>query len=315
LKIAYLYLNKILFRMQRTLLCFILLIITLPCFPCDPVVCNYRVKGNRVYYTEGSHKIIVKGINSGSFGIVKDANGQDAPLYAKDNKSVFYRGKKIEKADPETFEVLGGLSGFYIDGYSKDKNHIYFSDYIINADIESFILINNEGFVKDKNHIFWEDQITHYDASTFRILPHDYTIDKSGIYYNGFILPGADPNSFEQYECYIKSNNTIFLQSTPTTTLPYDAASFKVVKAYLSTDSCGHSSFYGAIVKDKNGVYSQLISLSFGSLAEKLPFDSQSFEMKDEKTVFQDKNGVYNIKFDPYHGTAITKLSADSSKF
>ncbi|NDV95781.1 hypothetical protein D0T84_12800 [Dysgonomonas sp. 521] len=296
--------------MIRVLLSFIFLLNALSCLSCDPVVCSYSVKGNRVYYTEASNRIIVRDVIPASFSLVKDKRGLDLSLYAKDNKSVFYRGIRLKDADPHTFEVLGGLSGFYTDGYSRDKKYVYFLEKPIDADVETFIVLHNEGYAKDKNHVFRDGQITNYDPSTFQILAHGYTLDKSGIYYNDDIIAGADPYNFEQYDCYIKSNSMIFMQSTPSAFLSYDAASFEVVHAYKSTDSCGHSSFLGAIVKDKNGVYAQSISLSFGKPAEKLAFDPQSFKRltREKETIFEDKNGLYDIKIDYYKGVIIENL-------
>ena len=49
-------------------------------------------------------------IDNGTFEIL------DNKSYAKDKSSVFWRGVRIDKADPKTFKVISD------NGYSKDKN-------------------------------------------------------------------------------------------------------------------------------------------------------------------------------------------------
>lgn len=45
--------------------------------------------------------------------------------YAKDKKSVFFEGEKIDLADPETFEIISD------NGYAKDKNYVFIESSIV----------------------------------------------------------------------------------------------------------------------------------------------------------------------------------------
>ncbi len=67
--------------------------------------------------------------------------------YAKDKNSVFHIRSKIEKADPNTFEIIE-------KGYSKDKNYVFLdSEIVINANPQTFQLLEFP-YSKDDAHIF-----------------------------------------------------------------------------------------------------------------------------------------------------------------
>lgn len=84
--------------------------------------------------------------------------------YAKDNKSVYFRGEKIKRADSKTFEVINGPEFFY---FAKDKNNVYKHSAVFeDADAASFIYDSNDPrnelrdilpkyIIKDKNNT-WE---------------------------------------------------------------------------------------------------------------------------------------------------------------
>jgi len=76
-----------------------------------------------------------------SFKILSNEN------YAKDKNSVFFVGKKIQNADPSTFELIG-------NGYSKDNNNVYLdNEKVIFANPKSFKLLDFP-YSKDDQHIF-----------------------------------------------------------------------------------------------------------------------------------------------------------------
>ena len=70
-------------------------------------------------------------IDNGTFEIL------DNKSYAKDKSSVFWRGVRIDKADPKTFKVISD------NGYSKDKNYVFLdNDIVIFANPETFKVID-----------------------------------------------------------------------------------------------------------------------------------------------------------------------------
>ena len=90
--------------------------------------------------------------------------------------------------DLETLKVLG-------EGYSKDKNNVYYEDEIIpRADPTTFEVLNNY-YTKDKNNVYYyRDIIVGADPTTFEVLsyiaygidepfPVPYSKDKNNVYY------------------------------------------------------------------------------------------------------------------------------------
>jgi hypothetical protein len=125
--------------------------------------------------------------------------------YAKDNVNVFYKGKKINQADPSSFTIIG-------DNYSKDKHNVFYNDQILQgADPGSFQLFeenelsNGETiYAHDKNSIFANDHInTGIDKSSFKILNEKYSLDKAAVYYHLKKIKGADPHSFKVFPHFI----------------------------------------------------------------------------------------------------------------
>ena len=98
---------------------------------------------------------IIKGANPETFRYLdKD--------YAKDNKFVYFRGKKIENADSKSFKVIEGPDSFY---FAKDKNNVYkHSSTFKDADALSFMYDANDYrnkpdpikiyIIKDKNNVW-----------------------------------------------------------------------------------------------------------------------------------------------------------------
>lgn len=200
-------------------------------------------KGNNIYYhnkIDGSNKKINVDIDTFKiFDCIKDScnkrayakdknniyDGDDLieeadpitfkPLnlfYAKDEYNVYYvnecKGyaeyKKIEDADPETFEVLCGSI------YAKDKNNVYLKGKIIlNVDSKTFNsvkIFNNCKYFKDKNNVYTEniEKIENADSETFEVLFYEsnfsdiyyYAKDKNNVYCVQNKLENSDVETF-----------------------------------------------------------------------------------------------------------------------
>ncbi len=88
-------------------------------------------------------------------------NADSKILEIKDGK-VFFLSNPIPRADPKTFERLGG-------GWSRDAGHVYFDN----------------------------QRCTKIDAQSFRRLNQGYGVDKNGAYYRMNVLADADPSTFQ----------------------------------------------------------------------------------------------------------------------
>lgn len=111
--------------------------------------------------------------------------------FGKDKHRVFYAGKEIPKADPETFEVLKG-------GYAKDRNRAYHVSFgireITEVDVVSFEALNRD-FAKDQNHIYRESAKISNEPSNFRLIANSGFADMITYYeMNGeiYVYDGMD---------------------------------------------------------------------------------------------------------------------------
>ncbi|MGR3980578.1 DKNYY domain-containing protein [Pseudoalteromonas sp. 1181_04] len=200
---------------------------------------GYAVVNNTVYFSG----TVISGADPDSF-ITYDSkdyeNEHSTSLYASDNHSFYYFGKRVSDVDPrnikgqlishklywlnDTQVVLRNqiieaanprtFSNFDDDfpqwNYSETegKYTVYYDDEILKAvDFDSFTPLFS-GYAKDKNHIFYGENIIvpEADLQTFEILTTSYEFarDKSNIYYlsgnETSAINGLDPDSFEEIE-------------------------------------------------------------------------------------------------------------------
>lgn len=192
--------------------------------------------------------------------------------YIENNNNIYIHSqhldtKQIEKADPETFVVLGhGYSA-----YSKDKNNVYFTDRIIKkADPQTFeiIQVGYKEYAKDKKHIYYQGEVLEGFS---QISGSKYITDGKNIYllpYRTKVL-NADVASFEPVDdVYAKDRNNLYYNAYPVK--GFDTSTF----IYL----------YPGIVADKNNVYKS------GNIDSKI--DASTLQKINDK-YFKDKNHVY----------------------
>lgn len=97
-----------------------------------------------VYFFTGStdtkHAVRLKACqNPKTFFILSDK-------YAKDDRYVYYEHRILKKANPATFTVLK-------NHYSCDDKHVYFGDRITEADVKTFVVLE-DGYAKDRNNLY-----------------------------------------------------------------------------------------------------------------------------------------------------------------
>ena len=155
---------------------------------------EYVKKDNEIYYKYGKEDnsgFKVENVDLNTFKILNDK-------YAKDSKSVYFLGNKsFEDVDIKTFEVLP-------DNYSKDKNNVYspINEWIrkINGANPKTIKVLNEYYSKDDKNVFYDsDKILNADVNSFVVLEgdHSHAKDKNTVYYSGEKIEGANVKTFK----------------------------------------------------------------------------------------------------------------------
>lgn len=141
--------------------------------------------------------------------------------YAADAGAVYYAGKKIGGADPNSFELVGyGLlqnkgkdAGPSQPRYGRDAQHVYFlGQLVLKADSRTFMPLISGGYYyeygRDARAVYWQDnEITGADPDTFHIFdrqqPYEgcgagpYSADVHAVYFQTRRVEGADPATFE----------------------------------------------------------------------------------------------------------------------
>ena len=155
---------------------------------------EYVKKDNEIYYKYGKEDnsgFKVENVDLKTFKILNDK-------YAKDDKSVYFLGNKsFEDVDSKTFEVLP-------DNYSKDKNNVYspINEWIqkINGANPKTIKVLSQYYSKDDKNVFYNsDKILNADINSFVVLEgdHSHAKDKNSVYYSGEKIEGANPKTFK----------------------------------------------------------------------------------------------------------------------
>ena len=200
---------------------------------------EYVKRNNEIYYRfskEDDIEIKVENTDLNTFKILNDK-------YAKDKNSAYFFGNKSFKdVDVKTFEVLPNYyskdkNNVYrpinewihkIDGanpktikvlsqyYSKDdKNVFYNSDKILNADINSFVVLEGDhSHAKDKNSVYYSgEKIEGANPKTFKVISDgSYSKDDKNVYAGLDIVKGADPQTFKEVSGtnYARDKNNLY---------------------------------------------------------------------------------------------------------
>ncbi len=139
--------------------------------------------------------------------------------YSKDDNTLYFRDKKIENSDPDSFYFIRPqkLSDFQIRSiYAKDKDNIYIDGLTIEVcDRKSFKIYKKPSYnwSKDKQCAFYQNhRVPLKDIKSFRPYSGGYSKDKYGVYFIDKELE-ADPSSFKvinKYKAIAKDKNGCF---------------------------------------------------------------------------------------------------------
>lgn len=182
-------------------------------------------------------------------------------------------------------------------------------------DPSTFVRLN-EAYSKDVNHIYYHNEILDLaDPSSFRVLNENYSADKRHVWYNNDTIPGADPATFVVPE---RKNDLNFSYALAHDAHDYycgtyplhvaDVGSFKEIDGSWAID-CKNVYYIGvdANIGKENipiGDYATFKALSFRYAKDSkcVYYENQIVEgadpktfrvLKDEEHFAQDKNRVY----------------------
>ncbi len=229
---------------------------------------NYYKKDNQIYYSpEYGEFDLVIGANPSSFRC------EDGT--AKDDKNIYYLGKKVETISYSKFKSIGKL-------YCADDQKVYFKNKytethklteVIKGNSENFQLIGDSTsyYAKDDSTVYYFGKaILDSDPTSFKVLEYGYSHDKNYAYYNGEIIDGLKGEGFKVIKDAYMGSDGVSLCNGNKKIENSDAPTFKVIE-------CGY-------FKDKNQVYLN------GQVLENI--DSDSFEILSWGYT-KDKNAVY----------------------
>ena len=233
---------------------------------------EYLKENGEIYYKMPYYEIKskVKDVDIESFEPLKEDRELIGDYYAKDNKYVYFYGKKLKDVLPEGFETVK-------ENYVKDSKNVY----KIEAEITDSIPISSDNKINTK-----KISLDGLDVRTFRALENskdvtsiDYFVDKNNIYYAYEDLEkiqGADKNSFEVLGNYIaKDKNNVYYNG----------------KKMENVDSKSFKNFGNFIGKDKNRVF------YITGNEDIKDADAESFEIMGDTYYFRDKNNIFVIKY------------------
>jgi len=233
---------------------------------------EYLKENGEIYYKMPYYEIKskVKDVDIESFEPLKEDRGLIGDYYAKDNKYVYFYGKKLKDVLPEGFEAVK-------ENYVKDSKNVY----KIETEITDSIPISSDNKINTK-----KISLDGLDVKTFRALENskdvtsiDYFVDKNNIYYayeNLEKIQGADKNSFEVLGNYIaKDKNNVYYNG----------------KKMENVDSKSFKNFGNFIGKDKNRVF------YITGNEDIKDADAESFEIMGDTYYFRDKNNIFVIKY------------------
>ena len=303
---------------------------------------GYIKEKNTIYFTdettEPERKEIVKNVDFRTFKIFEENDD-----FARDKNNIYYRNKKVENVDVNSFQV----EGFY---FAKDKNNTFYisndglmkikgfrpeGSYAIVQLFVPALLINKYGIYMAK---YETDEIVaksikpeEMDMDTLEVLASEesfavfYLKDKNNVYFINYTAgeQKSIDNNIENEDDVENDNDDFVIQIEKLAGADRDT--FEIVSVYgkdknnlyfynqkikgINTKTfklVGSGEF---VVKDDKGVY-YFVNREMKKLQNA---DSNTFEEVSKNEYYRDKNGVYY--YDEYEGTMTKLKGADPKTF
>ena len=303
---------------------------------------GYIKEKNTIYFTdettEPERKEIVKNVDFRTFKIFEENDD-----FARDKNNIYYRNKKVENVDVNSFQV----EGFY---FAKDKNNTFYisndglmkikgfrpeGSYAIVQLFVPALLINKYGIYMAK---YETDGIVaksikpeEMDMDTLEVLASEesfavfYLKDKNNVYFINYTAgeQKSIDNNIENEDDVENDNDDFAIQIEKLAGADRDT--FETVSVYgkdknnlyfynqkikgINTKTfklVGSGEF---VVKDDKGVY-YFVNREMKKLQNA---DFNTFEEVSKNEYYRDKNGVYY--YDEYEGTMTKLKGADPKTF
>ena len=299
---------------------------------------GYFKEKNIIYFTDemedSEKREVVKNVDFGTFKIFEEDNN-----FSKDKNNVFYKNKKVQNADVNSFQIEDFLiakdknSVFFvtkdkvvkIKGFSpqkseifiqlfmpsilKNKDGIYTFDKYENGeltvksittkemDIDSLEILKDSAlilYLKDKNNVYYVDYVESEDENKVEIDEDDYD-DGRNIKIDIEKINRADSSSFEIAGIYGKDKNSMY--------------AFGKKLEGVNPETFQTISEGGIIFKDDKNIY----YLGKKEARKLKNADVNSFEEVAENEYYKDKNNVYY--YDEYEGSMKIVKGADTKTF
>ena len=157
---------------------------------------GYKNEGDVVYYEHwnegsGQHKNRIDADPS-TFEVLK------FDRYAKDDKSVFYQGEKIDGADAKTFEALDEF-------FARDKNSGWYGKELVkNSKGKTFSVVNSYYSTDGYDYFFTTEPLRTVNPRNFKFVHGEgdlecWTTDGSFYFYKNYKVPSEDYNNLTIY--------------------------------------------------------------------------------------------------------------------
>lgn len=187
--------------------------------------CDTYRKGQEYFAVKHYRALRIDGADAASFRMLN-------AYYARDTSRVYHDGVGFGVRDIATYERIGDMhardrvSGYYlraeipgsdgssftfVDGhYSKDRAHVFWSDYdsgngahppvevsvaLPDADPTTFVMLEAQ-YAADARQVYYQGRVISGDRTSFRVLERDYALSDSQVFYRGEVLRGADAATF-----------------------------------------------------------------------------------------------------------------------
>jgi len=204
--------------------------------------------------------------------------------YVITDNAVHYEGKAIRGADVKSFKILND------DRYSTDKTSVYYyGRRIADARPESFRPltkmqtdnVNTAAFWRDEDGIYYNGKrIKDCDVNSFELINNLYARDNRRVYFTDRVLVGAEPASFRLLDESIGTDGKAIYVSVKRSATTADLDSLTLVDGQ-----------YGYFYRDKDNVYLVFL-MQDEPFVKAEGADPDTFTIL-ERSYARDKNHVY----------------------
>jgi hypothetical protein len=296
---------------------------------------GYHVGKDKVWYKSSSGMAYnvdeVVGADPKTFAVRELRSNVNTGATAEvgmDAQSVFWAGKKIDAADPASFEYLCGtyakdkhgaysmtikisedLAHLSVVGYDfvKDSKHVYFGTRVFSEDPDHFVEISpaGSGYFKD-SHQCWYGiyDLKDADPATLHVLGPKTAADATRIFQEMNEVDGADLKTYKILEDgYAKDARNVYLSAYKIEGA--QPASFRLLGQNYSLDA-GHCYYFSTPIQGADPATFQMVDRFYVKDARQVYCNGKVIEGADPAT-FRVLNGEAGCSCDDKHAYTLDK--------